>query len=114
MSEIASDVDALQPDSGDFGHPTHTCAVQLSIEHSYWPRRRWPLTLPVVGGAVAVLAHSLDLRVNSTASMPIGLCREVPVRLERGAWMVFCLPAERARVGRERGYLRLGDRADVA
>lgn len=103
VSEIASDVDALQPDSGDFGHGTHTGAVQLSIKHSNSLRRRLPLTLLVVGGADAGLAYALDLRVNATVSMPIDHYREVPARIERGAWVVFCLPPERARVGRKRG-----------
>ena len=40
--------------------------------------------------------------------MPIGLYREMPSRLERGAWVVFCLPEEPARLGRERAYLRRG------
>ncbi|HME74067.1 MAG TPA: hypothetical protein VKM54_30030 [Myxococcota bacterium] len=47
-------------------------------------RRRWPLILVVVSGALALVASAFDLRVNSTVSMPIGLCREAPLRLERG------------------------------
>ena len=59
-------------------------------------------------GAIAFVANALELRINTTVSMPIGLYREEPPRLERGAWVVFCLPEEPARLGRERGYLRQG------
>ena len=41
--------------------------------------------------------------------MPIGLYREIPARLERGALVLICLPEEIARVGRQRRYLPLGD-----
>jgi hypothetical protein len=37
-----------------------------------------------MSGAIAFVASAFDLRVNSTASLPIGLYREVPLRLERG------------------------------
>jgi len=37
-----------------------------------------------MSGAIAVIASPFDLRVSSTVSMPIGLYREVPLRLERG------------------------------
>jgi conjugative transfer signal peptidase TraF len=57
---------------------------------------------------IVFVAAAFHLRVNTTASMPLGLYREVPLRLERGAWVVFCLPEEPARLGRERAYLRGG------
>ena len=41
--------------------------------------------------------------------MPLGLYREVPARLERGALVLICLPEEVAWVGRQRRYLPLGD-----
>jgi hypothetical protein len=34
--------------------------------------------------AIAVIASAFDLRVSSAVSMPIGLYREVPLRLDRG------------------------------
>ncbi len=37
-----------------------------------------------MSGAIGLVASAFDLQVNSTVSMPIGLCREVPLRLERG------------------------------
>ena len=37
-----------------------------------------------VSAAIAIAASAFDLRVNTTVSMPIGLYREVPLRLERG------------------------------
>jgi conjugative transfer signal peptidase TraF len=63
-------------------------------------------------GAIAFVANGLELRINTTASMPIGLYREEPPRLERGAWVVFCLPEEPARLGLERAYLRRGSCPD--
>jgi conjugative transfer signal peptidase TraF len=65
-----------------------------------------------VSAAIAIAENAFDLRVNTTVSMPIGLYRKVPRQLERGAWVVFCLPREPARLGRERGYLRRGSCAD--
>jgi len=38
-----------------------------------------------MSGAIALAASAFDLRVNSTVSMPMGLYREVPLRLERGS-----------------------------
>lgn len=112
VNEITSDVDTLQPDSGGLPPETHTRAVKHWIKLSCSPQRHWPLTLLVGGGALVGLAHALDLRINTTASMPIGLYREAPARLERGAWVVFCLPAEPARLGRERGYVGRGGCTD--
>jgi conjugative transfer signal peptidase TraF len=57
---------------------------------------------------IAFTAKSLDLRINTTPSMPIGLYRVRPLHLERGVWVVFCLPDEPARLGRARAYLREG------
>ena len=54
------------------------------------------------------LALALKLRINTTASMPIGLYREGPPHFERGTWVVFCLPERFAAIGRERSYLRKG------
>jgi conjugative transfer signal peptidase TraF len=65
-----------------------------------------------MNGAIAFVAGAFDPRVSSTVSMPIGLYREVRPQLERGAWVVFCLPDEPARLGRDRGYLRRGSCAD--
>jgi len=62
--------------------------------------------------AIVIAANAFDLRVNTTVSMPIGLYREVPRQLERDAWVIFCLPKEPARLGRERGYLRRGSCPD--
>jgi conjugative transfer signal peptidase TraF len=75
---------------------------------SFSPHRRWPLLLTALSAGVAVLANTLGLRINTTASMPIGLYRVVQLRLKRGAWVVFCLPEEAAHVGLERAYLHRG------
>jgi len=110
--EIARCVAWLQPESGGCRLDAHNRVVLNRNPLSRSPRRRWPLVFVAIGGAIAVFASLFDLRINTTASMPIGLYREVPARLERGAWAVFCLPDTPARQGRERGYLRQGRCAD--
>jgi conjugative transfer signal peptidase TraF len=71
--------------------------------------RIWTLlALGLVAGLVPA-AHALDLRINWASSMPLGLYREVPAHLERGALVLICLPKEVAWVGRQRRYLPLGN-----
>jgi conjugative transfer signal peptidase TraF len=70
--------------------------------------RKWPLLLLAGNGAIAFVSHAFELRINTTASMPLGLYRTEPWHLARGAWTVFCLPGEQARLGRDRTYLRRG------
>jgi type IV secretory pathway protease TraF len=57
-------------------------------------------------GVTVAVAAAIDLRVNTTASMPLGLHRALPPPLEHGAFVVLCLPKASARLARERGYLR--------
>ena len=107
VNEIASDAEALQPDSGDFSHDS---------AHS----RRAELDDAFLFAATPLAAHSPRgerhdrgrsrmrsmLRINTTASMPIGLYREVPrVSSAARGWSSVCLRRRRA-LGRERGYLR--------
>jgi conjugative transfer signal peptidase TraF len=66
------------------------------------------LALGLVAGLVPA-AHALRVRINWTSSMPIGLYREVPARLERGGLVLICLPEQIARLGRRRRYLPRGD-----
>jgi type IV secretory pathway protease TraF len=40
--------------------------------------------------------------------MPLGIYREVPAMVERGALVAICLPESVARLGRERRYLPAG------
>ena len=47
-------------------------------------RRRWLLVLVAVSGAIAFVASAFDPRINSTVWVPIGLYREVPLRLDCG------------------------------
>ena len=110
--EIASGVGSLEPDSGAFAHNTHNRGVRKWVMLRYSLRRYWPLILVAASGATAVAARALELRINTTASMPIGLYRELPLRVARGAWVIFCLPEEPARLGRERAYLRRGSCPD--
>jgi conjugative transfer signal peptidase TraF len=102
----------LEPDSGGFAERTHNCGVRKRVTLGCSLHRRWPLLLMAGSGAIGFVASALALRINTTASMPIGLYREEPPRLERGAWVVFCLPEEPARLGRARGYLRQGSCPD--
>jgi hypothetical protein len=74
----------LQPDSCDFAQETHNRVVWKWVRLSCQQCRRWPLVLDATSGAIAVIASASDRRVSSTVSMPIGLYREVPLRLKRG------------------------------
>jgi len=90
----------------------HTCIVRKLVTLWCSLHCRWPLVLIALSGLIAFVAQVLELRINTTASMPIGLYREVPPHVEPGAWVVFCLPEELARLGRERAYLRRGSCPD--
>jgi len=70
--------------------------------------RRWPLFVLAAAAALLGLACAAGLRVNTTASMPIGLYRERAPSFQRGALVVFCLDGEVAALGRARGYLPAG------
>jgi conjugative transfer signal peptidase TraF len=88
--------------------------VRLSLRTlQKYPRRHrngmWALLALALAAGLALAAHALDLRINWTSSMPLGLYRESPARLERGALVLICLPEAMARVGRQRRYLPLGD-----
>jgi conjugative transfer signal peptidase TraF len=61
-----------------------------------------------VAAILVLAAHALRLRINWTSSMPLGLYRESPGPLERGALVLICLPEEVVRMGRQRGYLPSG------
>jgi conjugative transfer signal peptidase TraF len=74
--------------------------------------RRWPLIVMAGSAVIAFVAQALELRINTTPSMPVGLYRKEPLRLARGAWTVFCLPGDKARLGRDRAYLRRGSCPD--
>jgi len=69
----------------------------------------WTLLALALTAGLVIAAHALDLRINWTSSMPLGLYREVPARLDRGELVLICLPVEMARIGRQRRYLPLGD-----
>ena len=47
-------------------------------------QRRWPLGVIAVFALVIALSTAADPRINTTFSMPLGLCCEVTPRLERG------------------------------
>ena len=77
-------VAGLQPDSCGFAQETHNRVVWKWATLSCRLRRRRPLVLVAMSGAIALVASAFDLRVNSTISVPVGRYREVPPRLERG------------------------------
>jgi len=68
----------------------------------------------VVGAAIAAAAVTIEdahLRVNFTASMPLGIYQLKPVPpggIARGMTVAACPPFEAARLGRSRGYLAPG------
>ena len=56
-------------------------------------------------------ANALGLRINATASMPLGVYRVAPMgqaRLVRGTLVAICHTGEALRVALSRGYLRPG------
>ena len=101
--------------------PTERDASQERGLSTWAPRRRqrggsrgrgnWISTLLAfaLAAGLVLTPHALDLRINWTSSMPLGLYQEAPARLERGAQVLICLPEEITRVGRRRRYLPLGD-----
>ena len=64
-----------------------------------------------LGAALLILsANTFRLRITLTdSSAPAGIYRLVGTPAERGALVAACLPAEIARLGLTRGYLRTGD-----
>jgi conjugative transfer signal peptidase TraF len=88
--------------------------VRLTVRTAEkWSRRHrngiWTFLALGLGAGLVLAAHALNLRINWTSSMPLGLYREVPARLERGGLVLICLPEKIARAGRQRRYLPLGD-----
>ena len=67
-----------------------------------------PLGVLAVVAAAVGAAHGLGLRLNLTPSLPQGVYFLRPGVPARGALVAACLPAEAARVGRQRGYLGSG------
>ena len=71
-------------------------------------RVRIVISILAVSALLTVVGLALDVRVNWTASMPIGLYRHVDPVLERDAWVAICLEGEAAQVARARGYIIRG------
>ncbi len=72
------------------------------------------IRLTIVGAAAALTALAIQhahLRINFTASMPIGIYSLSPLPtagVERGMVVVACAPGAAAALGRSRGYLGAG------
>jgi conjugative transfer signal peptidase TraF len=77
-------------------------------------RSRVPFLVAGVLAMVAIVARATGLRLNTTASMPRGLYREVRGLPIRGALVAVCLPESIARLGLERFYLGPGSCAGGA
>lgn len=69
---------------------------------------RWMLLALGGGFALIVAAWSLGVRTNLTQSLPRGLYVFVDGPVDPGHLVAVCLPEDRARFGRERGYLPPG------
>lgn len=54
------------------------------------------------------ISQALELRINWTESMPLGLYQRVDPALVRGEWVAICLDGEPARIARERHYVIAG------
>jgi len=63
-----------------------------------------------IGMLVLVIVEvvKLNVMVNVTASIPAGIYGRKDVQPTRGAFVVVCLPARVAALGRERGYVQAG------
>src|ERR1700694_701188 len=77
------------------------------------PQKRWVSIVVALGLLVYIspLLNSVgDLRINFTASMPLGFYRITPLThpLKRGDMIAVCPPYSAALLGRERGYLGPG------
>jgi conjugative transfer signal peptidase TraF len=89
-----------------------TAAVAIGTPANAYIVRAIKLTAIGVFIAVATVAITQAcLRINFTASMPIGLYLLMPLPssgVKRGMLVAACAPARAARVGRRRGYLAAG------
>ncbi len=92
-------------------------ASAAAVASSAFIKARIPRVLHIgacVAGMIflgSVLAN-LDLRLNFTPSMPLGIYMLTPVsptgKLPRGAFVAACVPHIAAELGRRRGYLAAG------
>lgn len=72
-------------------------------------RDLWHLTFALAAiAATAGAVRSLGLRIQHTASLPVGVYRMVPGTPDRGTIGLWCLPRATAMAGRQRGYLAAG------
>ena len=72
------------------------------------PRTLAPLASLVVVAGLLLGVDLVGLHFNLTASLPLGLYREIPRPARLGDLVAVCPPAEWARFGRDRGYLPPG------
>ena len=73
-------------------------------------RRAWQLigSVLVIYLVLFVQLWLMDIHLNTTPSIPLGLYRVTHEPITRGMLVVFCLPAQVAKFGRERGYVEAG------
>lgn len=58
------------------------------------------------------VSYVFALRINTSASMPIGIYRAVTQPIEKGSLVEVCLPLSVAKFGKDRGYIGAGSCAD--
>lgn len=58
---------------------------------------------------ITFIMFSLQLRFNSSTSMPQGIYRQVDTSLKIGSIVEVCLPADIAQFGQSRGYIHSGN-----
>lgn len=82
------------------------------LRPAVWPARvrdLWSLAvaLATLAGVVAIV-RAFGLRIQHTASLPVGIYRTVAGAPVRGSVGLWCLPRAIAVAGRERGYFAAG------
>lgn len=81
--------------------------MSAATRHSARALRRLALILVLLAEMVGAV-HVLGLRVQHTASLPLGLYRTIGGAPARGTMGMWCLPRSIAAAGRTLGYLSAG------
>lgn len=63
----------------------------------------------IIAIAVMVISFTLQLRFNTSSSMPKGIYREIKTQLKVGSIVEVCLPTDIAQFGKSRGYIHAGN-----
>lgn len=83
--------------------------MRWRVDRTWSVSLRWAIAGAVTVVAVSLIAGALGMRINVSRSAPAGFYREVDARLERGRYIVFCLPDSPVLgLARQRGYVGPG------